>query len=69
MMRLFKSKAFRHAEHALKAARTMDEVDVVRNAARAAMKPGEFGHFLKKIAARRQQLADDVLKWEEVTRY
>lgn len=50
-MRLFKSKAFRHAEHALNATRTMDEVDVVRN------------------AARRQQLTDETLKREEVTRY
>lgn len=57
-MRIFKSRACRHAERALSAARTQEELDVVRNSARVQLKPKEFGHFLKKLAARRQELAD-----------
>lgn len=57
-MRIFKSPAYRNAERALKAARTQEELDVVRDSARVQLKPKEFGHFLKKLAARRQELAN-----------
>ena len=57
-MRIFKTPACRHAEHALSAARTQEELDVVRNSARIQLNPTEFGHFLKKLADRRQELAD-----------
>ncbi len=57
-MRIFKSKPYRHAERALRAAQTQEQVDIVRANARAALSQKEFGHFIKKVAARRQKLAD-----------
>lgn len=57
-MRIFKSKPYRHAERALKAARTQEQVDIVRANAHVSLTVKEFGHFLKKVDARRQQLAD-----------
>lgn len=57
-MRVFKSKPFRHAERALRAAQTQEQVDIVRANARTTLTEKEFGHFLKKVSARRQQLAD-----------
>ena len=67
-MRVFKSKPYRHAERALSAASTQQEVDVVRDNARTNLNDKEFGHFLKKVADRRQKLADVALaKQEEAT--
>jgi hypothetical protein len=60
-MRVFKSKAYRHAERALSTAQTQEQVDVVRNSARIALNAKEFGHFLKKVADHRQQLAEIAL--------
>jgi hypothetical protein len=57
-MRIFKSKAYRHAERALSTAQTQEQVDIVRANARTTLIAKEFGHFLKKVSARRQQLAD-----------
>ena len=57
-MRVFKSKAYRSAERALSTAQTQEQVDTVRNSAMKALTPKEFGHFGKRIAAHRQQLAD-----------
>jgi hypothetical protein len=36
-------------------------VDKVRNSARTTLNPKEFGHFLKKVADHRQQLAEIAL--------
>lgn len=60
-MRLFKSKAYRHAERSLSVAQTQEQVDKVRNNARTALNPKEFGHFLKKVADHRQKLAEAAL--------
>jgi hypothetical protein len=60
-MRVFKSKAYRHAERALSTAQTQEQVDVVRNSARIVLNAKEFGHFLKKVADHRQQLAEIAL--------
>ncbi len=57
-MRVFKSKAYRHAERALSTAQTQEQVDVVRNSARIALNAREFGHFVKKVQSHRQKLAD-----------
>lgn len=57
-MRIFKSKAYRHAERALSTAQTQEQVDVVRDNARTTLNVKEFGHFVKKIADHRQKLAD-----------
>lgn len=57
-MRIFKSKPYRHAERALRAAQTQEQVDIVRANAHVSLTAKEFGHFVKKVAARRQQLAD-----------
>lgn len=58
MVRIFKSKPYRHAERALSAARTQEQVDIVRANAHAALTEREFGHFVKKVTAHRQKLAD-----------
>ena len=58
MVTIFKSKPYRHAERALSAAKTQEQVDAVRNSARTALNAKEFGHFVKKIADHRQKLAD-----------
>ena len=55
-MRVFKSRAYKDAERALLAASTQVEVDAVVSAARIRLKPGEFGHFLKRVRARREEL-------------
>jgi len=55
-MRVFKSKPYRHAERALSAASTQQEVDVVRDNARANLNDKEFGHFLKKVADKRREV-------------
>lgn len=55
-MRVFKSKPYRHAERALSAARTQEQVDIVRANAHAALTEREFGHFVKKVTARRQEI-------------
>jgi hypothetical protein len=60
-MRIFKSKAYRSAERDLSAAQTQEQVDKVRNSARTTLNPKEFGHFLKKVADHRQQLAEIAL--------
>jgi hypothetical protein len=54
---IFKSKAYRSAERALSTAQTQEQVTTVRDQARTALKPKEFGHFLLRINDRRQQLA------------
>ena len=60
-MRIFKSKAYRSAERSLATAQTQEQVDTVRNSAMKALTPKEFGHFGKRIADRRQKLADIAL--------
>ena len=60
-MRVFKSKAYRHAERALSTAQTQEQVDVVRSNAMKALTPKEFGRFGVRIADRRQQLAEIAL--------
>lgn len=57
-MIFFKSRARSRAESELKAALTQEEIDAVRDYARTILTAKEFGHFLKKVAARRQELAD-----------
>ena len=52
-MRIFKSKAYRSAERDLSAAQTQEQVTTVRDQARTALKPKEFGHFLRKVTSRR----------------
>ena len=64
-MRIFKSKAYRHAEHALSVTQTQEQVDVVRNNARMNLKPREFNHFHRKVQDRRHQLAEIALKKQE----
>lgn len=64
-MKLFKSKAYRHAERALSAAGTQEQVDVVRANARMSLKDKEFGHFLKKVGEHRQKLAEIALSEKE----
>jgi hypothetical protein len=60
-MRIFKSKAYRHAERALSTAKTQEQVDAVRNSARTALNVKEFGHFIKKVQSHRQKLAEIAL--------
>jgi len=55
-MRVFKSRAYKDAERALLATARQVEVDAVVSAARVRLKPGEFGHFLKRVRARREEL-------------
>ena len=55
-MRVFKSRAYKDAERALLATSTQVEVDAVTAAAKIKLTPGEFGHFLKKVRARREEL-------------
>jgi transcriptional regulator with XRE-family HTH domain len=44
------------AEQALLAAARQVEVDAVVSVARVRLQPGEFGHFLAKVRARREEL-------------
>ena len=53
---MFKSRAYKDAERALLAASRQVDVDAVVSAARVRLKPGEFGHFLAKVRARREEL-------------
>jgi hypothetical protein len=60
-MKIFRSKAYRHAERSLATAQTQEQVDTVRNNAMKALTPKEFGRFGVRIADRRQQLAEIAL--------
>ena len=67
-MRIFKSKAYRHAERALSAAQTQEQVDVVRDNARTTLNAKEFGHFIRKVQGHRQKLADRCGREEAMVR-
>lgn len=55
-MRITKSRAYKDSERALAAAKTQEDVTNVTKAARFKLSEGEFGHFLKKVLSRRDEL-------------